>query len=242
MTATKYQDTLIEFDQKLNAFARREMGFAQTVTNLAHVRARMSVITDRRKEVFDVVKAWHAEGQQTSVPGIELRQTKPAEMSRVRAVPAGVIKKRDPKLWAASRVVKPRVSVKPPKFAAAAIRDAAVLAVGPLPACADGASLDEAVIAYRSMPGMGELKEHEQKYIDHLKLCATIGQWDGLPIEFRDGWEFGLSSLQYDSERLRVIAPGLWEQLAVDSERGGNSRVIVGKIGADDLDGDADSE
>lgn len=223
-------ETLQEFSDLIDAHMGAKVGFADHVTGLYLVRADLASIKAARKTANDRVKELAALGE-TRGGGYEVRQSAPTPVVVKRAVPSAAVQKLDKALWAAAKVPTPFVQVKPHPTAPAAVSSLR------LPRMPERGGL-AAVIEHLkvNLPGLKDLTEVQQDHLDALDKIGANAGWDGLPIEFADRWLVSLRRLQYDSERLREIAPEAWERLAVSKPTGGITRTYLAR-----LDGGADS-
>lgn len=220
--------TLAEFDRAVNEHAGSNQAFAATVVALYNVRHEAALVAERRKECFERLKSCFARGERVAADhsGRLLRQTAPGEPKVVRSVPSAVIKKCSPTLWEQAKEPVPYVQCKPPaKWPVAAVE--------PLPeAPPENAPLAAALDAYEALaPRAKALREMEEELVDRLKKIGANNGWDGLPIEFADGWQVSLARMQYSSDKLARIAPETFAALAVETTQQRAPVVYVAKRG-----------
>lgn len=234
-STTKIAPTLAQFSAALDLAAGRRAGFTEAVTTLAAVRARKAVVSARRAVVFDAIKEHHARGNLVVGGGVVLKTTRPHPGRLVRAVPAAAAKKADARAWAAARRPKPHVQAKPSVAQAAVISADAEAAVGALPPVPHASTtLAQLAQWYRDL-STKDLANEETAAVTALRVVGEATGWDGLPVEFADGWKTSLYQLTYDSDALREVAPELWESLAVERTVGASDgHVYLGRLGEDD--------
>lgn len=234
MASDAVPQTLTQFDAALGAHLGRPAGFADAVVELWTVRQRLTVLKERRSELFAVLREHHARGN--SVAGdMELRESRPSAVRVRRTVTAAAIKKVSPELWERSRVPGPKVAVSAPKTQ---VRPAVGLSLPAVPG--PRTPLHQAVAVYQSCPGTDVLSEAEKAAVAQLRTIAEQAGWDGMPVAFSDGWKAGLVALTYDAEALRRIDPQTFEALAVDVTTGGSTHVYLARRGGDGTELDAD--
>jgi len=215
------------------------MYFADHVRTLAHLRAQIAIIKDRRSEVYAVLTARYLAGDLIVGGGKMLRTTATKPGQSYRTVPADVVKRAYPQLWAASRVVKPHVSVTVPPRQKTAVVAAAAQAVGTLPPVPDiNRPASYVARVYEGMPAVAPLDDAVAASITALREIAAVCDWDGLPIKFADGWKVGLDHLVYDPAMLEQLDPKVYDELAVDKVRETAPRVFIASVSAH-ADGEA---
>ncbi|AEJ92826.1 hypothetical protein SEA_FOZZIE_66 [Mycobacterium phage Fozzie] len=230
LSKTVRPDTLGEFSIAVDEYFGREVGLYETVVNLAAVRFDIARLSERRSQLFDEIKARHARGQRLANLGggggrVYLYESV-ARRAPKRSVPSAVIKKADPKLWEAAKDWAPFVRAGAPK----SIIDNGELPHGsyrlpPPPHVRD--DLDTIVQRYRSevFDEIRRLGQRESEIVDALNKIRDTTDWDGSPILFADGWEVATRRWQYSSDKLKEIAPGIWDRLAQESG-GGVSKTV----------------
>lgn len=245
MTTTDEKDvrdvTLDEFETQLREYAGRDVGFADAVRDYWAASKQLAAVEAARKAVFERIKVEHAKGntvvqfrpEDELGPGKVLRQAKPSVRRVPATVPSARIKRWNGGLWKAARVPTSYMKVTAPPSARVAAPEG--LAVPD-----DSAKLYDLLKAYEAMPSAAEFTEAKtDAKIRLAKIAADMGDWDGLPIEFADGWVVGTHALRYSSDKLREIAPDVWEKLADpprDVETAGRVYVDDLKPGRDDVD------
>lgn len=228
------------FSAKVDAHLGEQADFAGTIRHLAVVRAQKAIIDGRRKPIYEVCKALAESGREVRYGDKVLVRTTAAAPVVKTSVPAAVIKKHDPRLWADSRLIRPFVSLKAVGAEGDMVTARAEVAVGKLgrlPAIPDGRRSDEAAAALMAMPPVTPLTAQETELVAALRDIARRAGWDGLPYVFSDGWTAQLNQLQYNSDRLQVIAPELWDKLAVQTTTTPAPRWYFKTVGDDDDEG-----
>lgn len=237
---TKVAPTLAQFATSLDLAAGRTTGFTDAVAALASVRARKAVVTERRKAVFAVITEHYERDDRVAGDGLVLRKTVPNPGRVVRSVSAAAIKKHDSRLWQAARVATPYVQVKAPAAEAVMLAHRADLAVGSLPPVPPPHTPLATLAQWYQALSPKDLTAEETAAVGRLRTIGEAVGWDGLPVEFSDGWKVSLAQLSYSDEKLREIAPVAWEALAVERVVGAaEGHVYLGRVGADgvvDLD------
>lgn len=226
--------TLAEFDVAVDQHAGTPQMFAATVRGLHECRAQAAAVQEARSECFERMKTAHAIGDRVAGEYVLDRRADSAPTTKL-VVPAAVIKKHSPTLWGQCRVPVPYVQAKAPATVAA-------VAVESLPSVSDKAAIADVVAVYQQLGSrLAQLRDTETDLVDRLKKIGANNGWDGLPIEFADGWKVSLIQLQYSSDRLAEVAPETFACLAqeVTSERAGTVylRRAGGADGAE-LDGE----
>lgn len=226
---------LPSFDNQVDAFKREVLTLAWTRVQIAQLNAARSVIFERLKDAYN---AGHR-----AIPGsggLVLKQTAPGEGSEYLAVSSAAAQKADKAAWQRAKIPKNFVQVKAPEAVAASF-----IIEHDVPVLHDNSTLEQAAAAYREHPAwdaLRQLTELEAATIEKLdKLGADFG-WDGLPLEFREGWSVQLKRMQFDSERLALVEPALFEKLAELKVRQAAPRVYIGKPDEDDETSEFDGE
>lgn len=215
--------TLAQFDVAVDEHAGSPQLFASTVRALRECRAESAAVQERRDEVFAVMKDHYERGDHDAGE-YRLDKARDGEPKTRRTVPSAVIKKHSPTLWSQARVQVPYVQAKAPA-------NTPGVAVESLPSVPERARLADVVAVYQSLGGrLAELREVEQEMVDRLKKIGANNGWDGLPIEFADGWKVSLTQLQYSSERLAMIAPETFACLAVETTTTPTGHVFVRRV------------
>lgn len=241
MTTTKSAremgQSLFEFDRAVDAHAGAPQMFAATVLALRECRAEASQVDARKAQAFDLLKAHYERGERTlASDGRRLKATKPGATQYVRTVPSAKIKRCSPTLWEQAKVPVPYVQAKAPASYGAE-------AVVPLPGIPNGCDVTASAVLYeRLLSRSKEVKATEAELVDRLKKIGANNGWDGMPIEFTDGWRVSLARMQYSAERLAEIAPETFAQLSEVVERTRASTVYIAKKGAPNDDADDDAE
>lgn len=214
--------TLDQFDAAIDEYLGRTAMFASTVRALNSTRAEAAAVNVRRREIFEVLCSHYERGDRIagSGNGRQLRRTN--DVTRiVRSVPSAAVKKAHPALWEQARVMKPFVQ-------AASPRGYDTGAVYRLVAVPDGRNLFETMSRYDELgPRSSRLRETEKALVDRLTKIGMENNWDGAPIAFADGWKVSLCRLEYSSDRLALIAPEVFESLAVENEQTTSGRVYI---------------
>ena len=228
----------------LPKFANQVEPFRQTVITLATTRAQIAQLSKARKAIHERLNDAYERGVRELRGGYTLKQTSAGEGSEYLAVSSAAAEKADKAAWQRAKMPKPFVQAKPPEQLAAVLRnDQWVAHIAPeLP---ENADIEQAAAVYREHPAwdvLKQLRELEAECVERLdKLGAEFG-WDGLPLVFSDGWTVGLKRMQFDSDRLYLVAPELFDRLAEVKVRNNGQRVYIGKIGendeADEIDGE----
>lgn len=230
--------TLDAFSAHLNDLAGENLAFAVDVRRLAVLRRELALIEAAKAPLRDTLKELYASGRVAEFGGRVFKQIAPTPVTVKRSVPSALIKKREPRLWAAARVLSPYVSVKPVGLDEQVTQTRAELAVGTLPGFNDPRYPDQVAQAYLSFPKVAPIKDQVDVIASRLRAVAARFDWDGTAREFADGWKLALTQLKYDSDRLRDISPELWEKLAVQTQVGGVQRFYFGRPGVDDAEAD----
>lgn len=209
------RETLTEFSAAVDEHYGKAMGLIDTVRTLAAARTDIARLEARRKEIGAVRDQRFKQG--TTIvrtgrgDGVYL-YTSSTTSARKKAVGSAAAKKADQALWLQARTWKP--------FVRAAAPSGVVLPLGtyklpPVPTRQHDMAM---VLSFYGAPCfdvLSDLRERERTAVARLHQLRAQTDWDGAPITFADGWEIGLHRLQYDDEKLRQIAPELWERLAV---------------------------
>lgn len=211
--------TLVQFDAAVDAHAGSPQLFAATMRGLRMVRAEAAALASRRAEVFDVLKDYYARGITTDRgTHLVLKQTTPKPGRVHRAVPSAVLKKACPTLWEQAKVRVPYVQAK-------SAEPTAVVSSVRVPR---GCRLATVIEVYQGFAEpAAALRASEASMVARLKKIGADNGWDGLPIEFSDGWLVGLERMQYSSDRLAEIAPETFAALAVDVQRASSPQVFI---------------
>lgn len=224
-------ETLAEFSAAVDDHYGKAMGLLDTVRTLAAARADIARLEARRKEIGAVRDQRFKQG--TTIVrtggggGVYLYASETAS-ARKKAVSSAVAKKSNPALWDRARTWKP--------FVRAAAPSGVVLPLGtyklpPVPTNHHDMAM---VLSFYGAPcfdALAGLRERENTAVARLHQLRDVTDWDGAPIAFADGWEVGLHRLQYDSDRLRQIAPALWDELAVMTGGTSSTRVRTMDLG-----------
>lgn len=235
---TPRQETLAQFSVQLSAYAKRPIPFAETVRELAVVRARIRVIDARRKPIYEQLASRYRTGVTRTSTGLELRSTAARPGTVVRTVDAATVKARYPRAYEAARCVGNYVSIKAPSSFKEPV-------VKGLPAKPPGsASLDALVKAYQhaSFACLPELRQEEKAAIAVLREIAEEFGWDGLPYVFADHWSVGLRKLRYQASLLAVNEPEIFDELAVERERGAATGRIYIATHEHDIDDEVEGD
>lgn len=241
MATTKIDQTLLGFSRYLDDLAGEELRFAGKVQHLAVMRREVALIQAAKAPIWDTLKGLYESGRVPTFDGRVLKSTAPTPVTTKRAVPSAVIKKREPRMWEAARVLSPYVSVKAVGIDEHITQTEAERAVGTLPTFDDPRYPDQVARAYLAFPKQQPIKDRIEVLAAELRAIAARFAWDGTARVFDDGWTVALTQLKYDSDRLRDISPELWEKLAVETRVGGTTRLYFGRPGVDD-DADDDGE
>ena len=236
-------ETLAQFSAVLDAHAGRHVGFDAIVHRLYLVRAQKAQLEEARAVVFSHLKQAYEVGHRV-LPGTpyELKMTNPEPGEPYRVVSSADVKKHDPAAWRRAQAPTRFVQVKAPASAAAA--------VPVLDAPEGGGFMDPvtAAVTYKEHPAwaaLRALRAEEQDVLARLDKVAADFGWDGGaefgPLVFSDSWSVQLVRTQFSGEKLALVAPEVFDRLAVTKVKQAPARMYVGKINADDAD-DFDAE
>lgn len=206
-------ETLLAFSEPLQ----------QTAIELHTVKATLAILQKRRDAIYAQIKTSYARGARGDHTWV-LRRTD-GWTKTARTVPAEVIKKADRKLWEQSRALAPHVLVVAPEGTAVAPSG---LRMPPIPTTYEAATT--LMRAYKDpvFERIKELSDREQQLKAVVgRIASRTPDWDGSELRFSDGWAVGARRLKYDPDRLRRIAPEVFEALAEDRETHYEGRIDV---------------
>lgn len=237
--------SLDEFSERVAQFfvdaGHADPKFADMVRLYVHDKRVIDVVAARRKAIMEEIKPFAERGATVRFGDRILKQTKPTAVKIERSVSSAQVSKAHPRLWEAAKMPTPYAS-----FALNERNDALIVArVHEAVGSADvplqpGMRLDDLASMYLSEPSTKELVKRKDITMAKLDDIARLAMWDGLPVTFTDGGSVQLKRLQYSSDQLRIIAPELWETLAVEKSTGGVQRWYFGNVHGEDRDDDGE--
>ncbi|QFP96346.1 hypothetical protein SEA_APEX_61 [Mycobacterium phage Apex] len=235
-------ETLAQFSAALDEHAGKPVGFMDMVEGLYRVRAQKAQLEEARTTVFSHVKQAYEVGHRV-LPGTpyELKMTNPKAGEPYRAVSSAEVKKADPAAWRRAQAPTRFVQVKAPAGAAAAV---------PVIDAPDGSGFMDpvtAAVTYKEHPAwtvLRGLRDEEQDLLDRLDKVAADFGWDGGaadgPLVFADSWSVQLVRTQFSSEKLAIVAPEVFDRLAVTKTKQAPARMFIGKANASEDYDDAE--
>ncbi|QYW01679.1 hypothetical protein SEA_NEOS5_66 [Mycobacterium phage Neos5] len=226
--ATKRTETLEQFSASLDEHAGRSVGFADAVRDLRIERALKAEVDARRKALYEALVAHHDRGVTRLSSGLVLRRTRPSPPSKRVVVDTALVKRRYPKIHSACRVPVPYLQV----------RGAVVVPRWDDPGTPTGTeNVDRVADMYGRAVMPDDVKARGEAAKELLIAAADEFGWDGLPLEFADGWAVGLRRIQFDVGVLRATHPDVAASCSVEKVSGGSApRVYVAKPGEADVD------
>ena len=215
--------------------------FADLVRAYVTDKRIVDVLSARRKMIMDEIKPYAERGATVLYGDRLLKRSKPTAVVTKRAVSSAQVSKAHPRLWEAAKVPTSYVSFSLSERDQRMAVARADMAVGTAdPALRPGMRLDDLAALYMAVPKSKPTRQRLDNVLSTINGVAAMAAWDGLLVTFDDGASLQLKRLQYSSDQLKIIAPELWESLAVESTTGGVQRWYFGNAHGDDYDDDAE--
>ena len=239
--------SLDEFSERVAKFyaeiGQPDPNFAGLIRDHVRIQRIIGAYSFQRSTYMDALKRFAESGTDVSYNGRILKRSKPSEIVTVRHVNASKVNKAHPRLWEAAKVPTPYVSFSLTSSDYMQQCARAEIAVGPsydAPIRTEGLRSDVLAARYLAVPSTKLLRAQFADTLTKIEDVARLAAWDGLPVKFEDGASVQLKRMQYSSDQLKIIAPELWESLAEEQTRGGQSRWYFAALSAEDREDDAD--
>lgn len=222
--------TLHDFDQLVRAHDAWDggTGFADTVTGLWETRQSLNELRDASALIQAQMTRYYETNQRaTGTKRLVLKTFSPTTKYRVSAAD---IKAHDAKLWEASRVRIPRVTVK----TTSSLRQSALSGY---PDFTKPLTL-AALAKYRDLvtQSSAALKSADAQLRQRLLDIGDLFDWDG-DTRYFDGWEVRSRVLEYSDTRLLEIAPDTHALLARHHLVAASPpRVVFEEVASDSVD------